>query len=164
MNPTAPPASPAPTEPLSGAVERVTYHSPAASACCGCSEFHERRDRVALVDQRDGEILAQALLGLPQLPEPDARAETESQRCECEQAESRHDPRRPAPRRRYGRWIGRTGRGRRATRVGPAPEISSGAPPNHIGRRVARIDDGADQQPCRLGILRLATGQLVGQA
>nr|WP_175534643.1 hypothetical protein [Thiocapsa roseopersicina] len=33
MSPTAPRASRAPTEPLSGAVERVTYHSPESGFC-----------------------------------------------------------------------------------------------------------------------------------
>ena len=49
MNPTSPPASRAPTEPLSGAVERVTYHSPESGFCVLRVQVRGQRDLVTLI-------------------------------------------------------------------------------------------------------------------
>ncbi|MFE8034299.1 ATP-dependent RecD-like DNA helicase [Thiohalocapsa marina] len=49
MNPTSPPASPAPTEPLSGAVVRVTYHSPESGFCVLRVQVRGQRDLVTLI-------------------------------------------------------------------------------------------------------------------
>ncbi len=46
---TFPPASPAPTEPLSGAVERVTYHSPESGFCVLRVQVRGQRDLVTLI-------------------------------------------------------------------------------------------------------------------
>jgi exodeoxyribonuclease V alpha subunit len=49
MNPASPSSSSAPTEPLSGAVERVTYHSPESGFCVLRVQVRGQRDLVTLI-------------------------------------------------------------------------------------------------------------------